>query len=912
MTRRTRRRLLPWLLLAACSGDDGGGEVGSIPVVAPPTMLLAGCEELELDGTCTLGPGASTLRVWIDQQEHAAIRVVADGVELETHQLPVDGGVRLEIELPELAQALTVEGVDPRWQRDWSLALRRRTKPAVIVAADEQLRRGDRTGASARLEAALDDLADDERLAALQRLQALDFAREDLAAAAARAGRVVALAQQLGQRRAAARAASTVVFIHAYQQGDLAAARPALEVLDQLAPSMPEAAVWAAFSHGIVARAVGDTTRALESFREAAQVAERLGMHDELLAAREALGTTYAELARGSDAVALARRILADAEQPRVACQLRYTALNTAGWVQLLLLQRQVEHLEPLEFFERALALVEAGGECPSPQAEVNVRINLALTALAEPDPAMALAWLEPVELVPPAYEPWVEEVEARAGLALGRWSLVPSPMARPDPSLPRAERWNALMRQAAILEAWGMRSAAIDAYADAETIVEESLSTIGVDLGRELYLSGRQASARGLVRELVRAGREDEALCHARLARARALRMLDRAARLGGATPEVRRAWEAEIAAVAQLRRRLDADADEDWKMSSAEQSRRGARRAEQHEQARKRLDLAYERLGVMASVAGCESLPGLDRGEVMLLPFPLDEGWLVFVADGTAVWAHAVSDPPVDAGAGAELGAWSSQVFAGATTAIEGASRLRILPTGRSWDVPFHALAWREGVLLDVAPVSYALDLAKRGAPALAPGSALVVADPHMDLPLARDEAEQVAIALERSAWTVERLEGRAVTRARFEASLADASLLHYAGHGEHDGTTGWGARLLMGEGEGLGVTDVLALAHAPTAVVLSGCETGRTVRDTLDGGMNIGRAFILAGSQWVVAVDRRVSDELSSAVGQGIYAKLAAAAGDGPRALREVQLELRSTHPEWDWAAFRAIVR
>jgi CHAT domain-containing protein len=184
--------------------------------------------------------------------------------------------------------------------------------------------------------------------------------------------------------------------------------------------------------------------------------------------------------------------------------------------------------------------------------------------------------------------------------------------------------------------------------------------------------------------------------------------------------------------------------------------------------------------------------------------------------------------------------------------------------------------------------------------------------VADPTLDLPQARHEAEAVAAALAEGAWTVERLEGRAVTRASIEAALARAHLLHYAGHGEHGGETGWGARLQMGEGEGLGVTDVLALPRVPAAVVLSGCETGRTTRDTLEGGMNVGRAFVLAGSEWVVAVDRRVSDELSSAVGRALYDALPEVGWDGPAALRRVQAQLRAAHPDWDWAAFRAVVR
>ncbi|MEM9458127.1 MAG: CHAT domain-containing protein [Myxococcota bacterium] len=880
-------------------------------MVARPRVLMAGCDEILLDGTCERVPGAGPLRVWIDQHEHARIGVRVDGAEVTTRARGVDGGLLLEIELPASARALAVQGVDPRWHTDWELAIRHDSPPAVVTATDPLVARGDFVGAIEQLESALEGLTDADRLAVLQRLQALHFERQQLLRAAQRSAQVVDLAQRMHRRRTAAWAASTCVFIYAYRRREIAAARPFLDVLDHLAPSVPEATVWAAFSHGIVARSVGDTTRALESFREAAQVAERLGMHVALLSAREGLAITYGELARGRDAVALARRMLTDAQLPGLDCSLRYSVLNTAGWVQLLLQQRQVDHLPPTEFFERALSLVDPDGECPDPNAEINVRINLALTSLAESEPAMALLWLDPIELVPSGYRSWVQEVEARAGLALGRWERVPSPLLRPDPRLPRAERWNAWMRQATVLDELGMRQAAIDAYVDAEAIVEESVAAIGVDLGRELFLSGRQASARGLVRRLVEVGRESEALCYARLARGRALRMLDRTARLSGASPDIRQAWEADVAAVAELRRRLDAEAAEDWKLSVAEQSRRQARRVQRQEHARRQLDRAYERLGATGRAASCGSLPALGDREVMLALFPADAGWLVFVSDGTTVVARPVRELPLGGPGDVQIdqALWGQ----GLNATIAGAHRLRVLPTGRSWDVPFHAMAWGDGVLLDVAPVAYALDLVRSPEPSgIGPGTALVVADPREDLPLARDESDRVEATLRASAWTVERLEGHAATRARVEASLAAVDLLHYAGHGEHGGVTGWGARLLMGEGEGFGITDILALPRAPAAVVLSGCETGRVTRETLEGGMNLGRAFILAGSEWVVSTDRRVSDELSAAVGQALYEELGAVGWDGPQALRRVQQRLRASQPSVDWAAFRAVVR
>ena len=725
-------------------------------------------------------------------------------------------------------------GVDPAWSSDWTVALQRRPEVPVVAANRERLAEGGLSDAVAHLVEALDDLPDDERLVALGRLLDLRFQQNDLSTAPALVEEIVELGESLSMRRTAARAASTAVFIHAYQRGELSEARPYVAVLDRLGQSLPEAAVWAAFCRGLMARLVGDPTRALDAFRRAERMAERLGMDNELLTAREGLGVTYAELARGRDAMELARRALADAERPGISCALRYTALNNAGWVQLMLQQRQVEHTDPEELFERALALVGVGGECPNPTQDANLRINLALSALARHQPAMALAWLEPVEPVPARYEAWAAEVRARAGLALGRPELVPSLIEAPDPRLPDAERWNALMRWAAALEQQGMRSAAIDAYVAAEAIVDESMTAIGVDRGRELFLFGRQASARSLVRTLAEAGRQREALCHARLARGRALRLLDRAARLSGAGPEVRAAWEADVAAVAETRRDLDAEAAEDWRFSNAQQAHRRARRAEREHEARRRLDRAYQRLGGIADVSDCADLPRLPPSEVMLLPFPLEQDWLVFVSDAEQARVHRVAEPPPDG----ERRPWAALVLEDSAASIEAAERVRILPTGRSWGVPFHALPWHDGVLLDAAPVVYALDLVRADAPVPGSGTALVVADPSMNLPLAREEARAVTRSLEDAAWTVEQLEGPEITRAGVESALARATLLHYAGHGEHAGTTGWDARLLIGKSEKFGVRDVLALPRAPAAVVLSGCETGRITRDTPGG--------------------------------------------------------------------------
>jgi CHAT domain-containing protein len=100
------------------------------------------------------------------------------------------------------------------------------------------------------------------------------------------------------------------------------------------------------------------------------------------------------------------------------------------------------------------------------------------------------------------------------------------------------------------------------------------------------------------------------------------------------------------------------------------------------------------------------------------------------------------------------------------------------------------------------------------------------------------------------------------------------------------------------------------VVTLPRGPRSVVLSGCETGRVSDGTLEGGMNLGHAFVLAGAKWVIVTDARVSDELSRAVGEALYDGAADPGWDGPRALRTIQRSLRA-RGAGDWASFRVLV-
>jgi cellulose synthase operon protein C len=246
-----------------------------------------------------------------------------------------------------------------------------------------------------------------------------------------------------------------------------------------------------------------------------------------------------------------------------------------------------------------------------------------------------------------------------------------------------------------------------------------------------------------------------------------------------------------------------------------------------------------------------------------------------------------------------------------------IADARRVRVLGYGPLAEVDFHALPYQGEAFGARRQIVYSLDLPPlgdlptAGAPTGA-RPAVVVADPTGNLPEARREGEDVAAVLRRRRAGVVSVLGPQGGRAgaRVRAILPRAELFHYAGHGRFASADGIGSALPLADGTSLALTDVLALAiqGAPRQVVLSGCETGRT-HNKAGANLGLAHAFVLAGSEAVVASVREVGDEVARQLSTRLHGHEEDDLGE---ALRLTQLALSRDRPAADWAAFRVIVR
>lgn len=175
----------------------------------------------------------------------------------------------------------------------------------------------------------------------------------------------------------------------------------------------------------------------------------------------------------------------------------------------------------------------------------------------------------------------------------------------------------------------------------------------------------------------------------------------------------------------------------------------------------------------------------------------------------------------------------------------------------------------------------------------PAWTGSGAVVLGDPHGDLPAARLEAIHAARRLGVSS----RL-GSEATWSIF-VSARRAGVLHIASHSEIGRD---GARLALANALPTAV-DILAAGMRPRLAVLASCASGVTTLPEFWG--SLAAAFLAAGSRSVVASMWAVDDRIAGELLDQFYAHGGAVAPS--RALAAAQRALARRYPASAWAAF-----
>jgi CHAT domain-containing protein len=231
------------------------------------------------------------------------------------------------------------------------------------------------------------------------------------------------------------------------------------------------------------------------------------------------------------------------------------------------------------------------------------------------------------------------------------------------------------------------------------------------------------------------------------------------------------------------------------------------------------------------------------------------LDGGWYFVVLSDHMAWVHT----PIHEPEAAAEDALARLVAAGAFNDV---TQLAIAPVDEMNGVELDRLAPVEQLAL---PVVYELGLARSARiPELRRDAAVVVG--ASGLRRAHTEADFVASRLEQGGWRIDRSWDPGAER--------QPILLHFAGHGLHEGLAGWGSRLTLADERELSSAELLAIGRAPDLVVLGACEAAAREPDAIDGGMNMATAFLLAGAELVIAPDQPVDDRVSEAFALALH--------------------------------------
>jgi cellulose synthase operon protein C len=848
------------LVLVSIVGCHRGKAAGPVAAPAMVPVEWSGCAEVRRGPVCELG-GDRVLRLWTPAAEGPGWELSTDvGPAIRKTLVQMQGGWAMSVGVPSGAHRLSAVRSADRVSV-WWLALGTATAHQELDELVVAGKHGD-PQAPARLRALIDDGPADLRGPALAGYGRVMLAQGDVQTAERALREALAADRREGRLSDELRDSSALFWVLVTREHRFADARRLLASVALIRGLFPDAEAWYAQDAAMLALETNDIRAALAGYREAVRRQERLGASEQADVDAHNLALALATEGRSSEAVAILDRLPLPSDPCARATLLinraeMFVNPGTPDWTPdaqvrraLLEEQRAVERCG--DSHRRVLALFHAAqytlvkGELDRADALV-ARIKAAASDR------------DPVEQI------WRDE-------AVGRWSL-----ARGRP----AEALSAFLEAADVAQATGLddkrfraqvgvgeaqlalgrRSAGVASLETAQELQRRLFEGIPLGESRGEFLSGHTEGVRHLVDALVARVAVDQAMAAARLARAFEVRHAARLDLVRQLSTADRQRWDTALERYAQIRRAIETEARDDWKLAGAALARARLDRGSRADDARAVLDAAF-RLVVPEQPAR-QSQPRLAPGEGELILFPGVNDWIAFVRTPTTVVAHRFSEGALESRASA------AAVLAPFARQMRALKCLYVLPFGRADRINWHTVELETRPLIATAEVVYRVDLPESVDHSPKNGeldNALIVTNPTGDLEAAQAEGSLVADAL--GHWRPIRLEGPRATRDALLKILPTVALFHYAGHALAEGPSGSESSLILADGERADLGDFLALPRIPEVVVLAACQAS--------GGsaMGLAQAFLAAGARFVVAPRGDVDDAETRAFVTRLY--------------------------------------
>jgi hypothetical protein len=845
---------------------------------------VAGCARLHASGRCELSAAARRLTLWsaVDALE---VRAGSDRLA-PLHEARVQGGVRLEVDVPASVNALVLHGAG----RSGHLALAKDAYPPELA----ELKALRASGKLAELEAKLTALAGHVRdacaAARLEGLKArLAFSRGKVGDAIAHYRVSVPALTRCGYVSEAAADSFALFYALSEQKHEVQAAEKVLDALEPQLGADADARAWLSQYRAGAALRQGAWGAALTALGDAQQRAERLKLTSLTASTLQTRAWVESLLGRHDLAARSMEEALARSAGG-TACE-RATALTNAGYQRLLAAEvGQAELSAARAPLLEALSLSEA--HCKDRPLTPRILVNLAQGSVLEGELARAEQEITRAAAAPLAEDPMLQvtllDVRGRTLLeahsfaeALAVYDALSLRLEAASAALPQGE-----LGRGRVLLALGRASAAREALLRAEAQLDRQIGAVPLSMGRDSFAFGRREVSTQLVLAELALENVEGALAAATRAHARVLGSLSRAA---GEHLDASRAGA--LARYTQLREQMERDAENAWRLPDDQLPALARAQEARRREVQQALDLAW------AGHASAPSARAREPGTAVLALVPIEKEVTLLLGD--------------DAGAEVRVGSLDAlaAMLEPLVARLRRSKRVTVLAPSTGPVASIHALEVGGAPLLAHLPVAYSMGLPAPATSAAAPRDRVVfLIDPRGDLPGARREGAWLRGQLAGRA-DVDWREGRAVSRAQLLGDLGSARALHFAGHASFAADGFWESGLSLAQGSVFTIADILALPHVPRRIVLSACESAATASLGTAIGLGIAQAFLARGAEEVIATSTPVDDRVAAEFARAFYAAPQHGDGDAAVALQHAVSVLRERGLSWE--SYRLLV-
>lgn len=854
--------------------------------VAKPRIEVgvSGCAGLVQDaerGLVCLTRKLKPLHLWLDGASDPEVELQFDGVAIEATRTIDPDGVLVSVELPKREGRLELETPDGVWAAELVAVSDRFEVLRTEVQAS--WRSGDAVAARERFERALTELEQHEA-------ELLRCAAAQVILVSGDHDRALTLANEVTASPVVScvgKAALLTAYVQIYLRPDFNAAERSLHISDSVHSIDFDTRIGSTYLQGVLEHQMGQLDESLLAFERSARWARLVGDDGQHASAMVMQAVALARLGRFAEAEALANEVekqAAELEQVKLALDVR----SSIGWISVLRREEDPSLADPSAGLRELVAAYETSNDRRNLS---NRRLDLALALVQNADLEGAEAELEALD--PGDLDPdllvWFELTNARIQQMHGSFDRAAAHIERArvlaELNQDRELDWWVEIGWGELEQARGNHESAIASFRAAIQIADALALSITGNAGRSRFVTTHSRADIALIELLLERGDNEAAMCTAMAARARHLRGLW--ARLRPPlSEEAGRHYRDLLSRHQERKQAIAARLERSWELSTDELESLRKQVEAEGARADHLLAEATSMLEEGAPTWSCERALPQRPGDAVLTMAPRTNRnqWTAMLARREAGGALDIETMTLGSVVDADM------ILEHFTPTLEGIQNLRVIPVGAFVAVNFHRLWLARGKLEPT--ISYSLGLGSVADRGTVEPRASVVAGAS-DLAAASKEAAAVAERLGTLGWLVER---------RWAPSAeSQPSLLHYAGHGVGQDELGWQSALELPELGRISAAQIVARQRSPEMVVLGACSAGRVASDSIDGGMNLAAAFLLAGARVVIAPTHDVEDAAALALGVGLYQQLDEADPEGlARALARIQLEQLASEP------------